>query len=41
LPVTNFAKYQYVTASERGRSLMDFENESSQERREGMTGFEK
>ena len=26
-PVTNFAKYQYVTASERGRSLMDFENE--------------
>ena len=36
-PVTNFAKYQYVTASERGRSLMDFENEpralSGEERR--------
>ena len=41
-PVTNFAKYQYVTASERGRSLMDFENEPRAHRRgEGMTGFEK
>jgi len=29
----NFAKYQYVTASERGRSLMDFENEPRAHRR--------